>query len=567
METDSVVRSGQSLAAVLARRWYVLLVVAALFGAAGFALSSSRPTLYSSSATMLLNDPSNSSVFNENNRTVVDPSRYVRGQARFLTSTPVLMQAAATLRGRVPLAVLRTRVTATASDELNEVSVTALDPSAAGAAEVANAVADAYQQAVRRSGQEGAAATTRELDQTIADLRARIMDLDKQLSDRTETDPSVSAARQAAATQLLSVQSRVDEIAVDTATYGDGVQMFEPADPPAGPAQPKPLGATAVGGFLGLLLAGALVWWRGEYRRRADEKQDPAAVLGVPLLGDVPEFASVGGTRAVPAAYEPTSAAGEAYNFLVESIGFAMQAEGGSVIAVTSPGPGDGKTVTTLNLSIAMARDDRRVAVVDGDERMRGLTRLAEVEDRPGLSDLGQESVPIAAAIRSLDIVGTDGLDVVPAGSDVTDPAGFFRTSGFRRALGRLRENVDIVIVDSPPLLAVSDAAAIASQADAVVLVIGRGTPLRVLVEVRHRLEFIGTPVLGYVFNRSTVSGRYGRYGQYGYGRSYGYGRTAPAATPAIPRQRRRGAAENPAGQTDSARQPGPEGAAPRSKV
>jgi tyrosine-protein kinase len=307
---------------------------------------------------------------------------------------------------------------------------------------------------------------------------------------------------------------------VDAATYGDGVQMFEQAYPPSVPSQPRPLRSVAVGAFLGLLLAACVVWWRDEFRRRADEKQDPAAVLGVPLLGEVPEFAVSADGRALPAAHEPSSPAGEAYNFLVESIGFALAAEGGgSVVAVTSPRSGDGKTVTALNLAIAMARDDRKVAVVDGDERMRGLTRLADIADEPGLSDLGGD-VPVSAAVRDLDLNGTEALDVVSAGAALDDPASFFRTGRFRRAVDRLRDHADVVIVDSPPLLAVSDAAAIASQADGVVLVVGRGTPLRVLSDVQHRLEFIGTPVLGYVFNRSIGSGR-----RYGYG--YGYGRNA----------------------------------------
>jgi capsular exopolysaccharide synthesis family protein len=545
VETDSAVGGGRNLAGVLARRWHLLLAVTVAFGAAGVLLSSLQSTLYSSTATMLLNDPGSTSVFSQNNRVIVDPSRYVRGQASYLTSTEVLTAAAKLLHGRLTPEQLRSRVSATSSDQLEQVTLTATDPTAAGAAEVANAVCQAYRTTVRTSAAQNAKSTTDELDQTISRLRDSISELDQQLASSKDgtADPAVSAARQAAATQLLTVQSRADEIAVDTATYGDGVQMFEEAKQPSSPARPRPVVGAIVGAFIGLLLAAGVVWWRAEYRRKADEKQDPASVLGVPLLGDVPEFVASAGGRALPAAYEPSSPAGEAYNFLVESIGFAMAATarawpqngagaGGRVIAVTSPRQGDGKTVTTLNLAIAMARDDRRVAVVDGDERMRGLTRLAEVPDEPGLSDLGGD-LPVAQACRALDLDGTEGLDVIPAGAILDDPASFFRTGRFRGAVGRLRGHADVVIVDSPPLLAVSDAAAIAAQADAVVLIVGRGTPLRVLAEVRHRLEFVGTPLLGYVFNKSTGSRR--RYGHYGYGYSYGYGqqraRTAAAST------------------------------------
>jgi capsular exopolysaccharide synthesis family protein len=521
VETDGAVRSGRSLVAVLARRWHLLLAVAIVFGAAGFLLSSSQSPMYSATATMLLNDPRTSSVFNENNRPIADPSRFVNGQAHYVMSDEVLTAASAILGSRFTVAQLRSRVTAAAADDLDQVSVTVTEPAAENAAAVANAVCQAYGELVRKMAAAEAKTTTDELDKTIASLRSRIADLDEQLaaSEDGDTAPSLSAARQAAATQLLTLQGRADEIAVDTATYGDGVQYFEKADPPGSPSQPRPLGATVIGMFIGLVLVGGLICWRDEYRRRAEEKQDPAAVLGVPLLGDVPEFTASADGRALPAALDPSSPAGEAYNFLVESIGFALAAEGGGcVVAVTSARPGDGKTVTALNLAIAMARDDRKVAVVDGDERMRGLTKLADVSAEPGLADLGGD-VSVRSATRSLDIDGTEALDVVPAGGPLADPASFFRTGQFRRAIGRLREHADIVVVDSPPLLAVSDAATIASQADAVVLVVGRGTPLRVLSEVRHRLEFVGTPVLGYVFNRSIITRR--RYGRHSYGYAY----------------------------------------------
>jgi capsular exopolysaccharide synthesis family protein len=500
-----------------------------------------QPTQYSSTAAMLLNDPSSSSVFNTNNQIVVDPSRYVRGQAAYITSSEVMTAASKLLGGRLAPGQLRSRVSASASDQVNQLSVTGTDATAQGAADVANDVVAAYRKIIRQTTAANAKVTTDELDQSVNDLRARVSDLDQQLADSSKAgagDPSISAARQAAATQLLTVQSRADEISVDTANFGDGVQLFRQADPPASPSSPRPMGDTLIGALLGLLLGSGVVWWRGEHRRRADEKQDAATVLGVPLLGEIPEFVASADGRALPAALEPHSPAAEAYDFLVESIGFALAAAGGQVIAVTSPRPGDGKTVTTLNLAVAMARDDRRVAVVDADERMRGLTKLADVADGPGLSDLGGELLA-RDALRHLDLDGGGALEVVPAGTALDDPAAFFRTGRFRRAISRLRDRADVVVVDSPPLLAVSDAAAIASQADAVVLVVGRGTPLRLLDDVRHRLDFVGTPVLGYVFNRSESPEL--RYGRYSYG--YGYGRRGrrAAARPAgttVPAQR-----------------------------
>ena len=114
-------------------------------------------------------------------------------------------------------------------------------------------------------------------------------------------------------------------------------------------------------------------------------------------------------------------------------------------------------------------------------------------------------------------------LRFVPAGSPAGDTAAFFRSPAFRSAIRRLRDSADLVIIDSPPMLVVADTAAIASQVDGIVVVVAHGASLRGLADLRQQLQFLGTPLLGYVYNRSPASnGRYG-YAQYGYGQ-YGYG-------------------------------------------
>jgi Mrp family chromosome partitioning ATPase len=88
-----------------------------------------------------------------------------------------------------------------------------------------------------------------------------------------------------------------------------------------------------------------------------------------------------------------------------------------------------------------------------------------------------------------------------------------------------VKARADLVVLDSPPILAVADTSAIAGQVDGIVVVVAKGTPLKTLEEVRERLEFVGTPVLGYVFNRADT-----RAGSYGYGYGYGYGGSPPTS-------------------------------------
>lgn len=500
------------------RRLVVLATLVAAVSALG--LSFLQETMYRGEARLILADPRNQGVFDVT-RVVIDPSRYVRNQAERITSSVVLSRAVELEGGRLSLEEVTERVEVEPALNLDLITIRALDPSPEGAASLANSVAEAYQQVVREEVQANAEAAIAELEQTRGELEARVDELTAQLR-ADPNDPVTLAERDAAVTQIAELKTRAEQIAVDAALFGSGVELFEPAEVPESPARPQPLRNAALGGLLGLMAAAAWAWWQADRTQSADRRHDPAPVLGAPLLAEVPEFTEVGAVAPLPAANAPKSAAGEAYQFLVSSLEYVLEGHGSQVVLVTSPLQGDGKTVTAANLAVAAVRDGRRTLLVDADERMRELTGLFAGTDSPGLVDLA--TVGEAEAARAVVKVGLPQggeLLFTPAGSNHADPAGFFRSAGFRRALARLRSRADLVILDSPPLLAVSDTSALAGQVDGIVLVVRKGTPLSALRETRERLSFVGAPLLGYVFNRSAPAG--GGYYSYGYGYGYGY--------------------------------------------
>lgn len=537
-------QSQSGLLTVFWRHKYLVVAITVLFGLAGWGVSHLQPTMYNAQAGLLLDDPRSTSVFDERRQTVLDPARYVRNRAEYMTSTGVLARASELLDGRLSVEQIRARVAAQPSRELDLVTIDALDPTPTGAAELANTIGRAYELEVREASTAASERSTEQLSISRQELQERIDALDESLEEAAEADwdtgelvAGLNSQRTALVNQLLSLDSQIDQISVDAALYGSGVQLFERAEPPVSPAQPRPMGAALVAAFLGFLAAMALAWWRTEHRQNADDRLDPAQALGVPLLGEVPEFSSAGMTSTLPAHDARHTVVGEAYHFLVASLGFALNEQGGATVLVTSARPGDGKTVTAANLAIAAMRDGRRVLMVDADERARGLTKLTGVPPEPGLTDLADDHMPVSLATSHMPLGEDDGLAVVPAGRPLEDPAGFFRTGQFRRAMTRVKQDVDLVIIDSPPVLAVSDTSAVASQADGIVIVVSRGTPLRMLREVRERLEFIGTPALGYVFNRADPRRKGYGYG-YGYGKN-GYGR-GPEESEKGTRRRRR---------------------------
>lgn len=501
---------------VLGRFWKMILAMTVLIAAGVYGLSYLQATRYEATAEMILSDPRNAGVFRDQSQIVIDPQRYVRTQAQLAVSTPSLARASELIAGRLSAAELDDLVSAQASRDLDLVTITALDATPGGAKEIADAVGQAYQDLVREEVQGNAEASIAELDAARAELQARIAELEGDIAAGGDT-AALQAERDAAAAEVVNLNTRAKEIAVDAALYGSGVQVFEAAELPEGPAQPRPLRNALLGGALGLLAACALAWWLGQRHRIAESRHDPAPLLGAPLLGVIPELQPVGSEGKAPLT-QGGSVAAEAFRFIASSLDSAIKEQEAAVVCVTSARQGEGKTLVALNMAAAAAAGGRRVVLVDGDAHARGLSRWAGMDDVGGLTDLGNGAA-LEDCVKRLEW-GDDLLTVCPAGSPVAPGAGFFRSAGFRRAMAELRKHAGLIVVDTPPALAAADALAIAGRADGAVLVVERGTPLHAIEDAGGRIATAGTPLLGYVFNRARTRGS-----EYGYGYGYGYGR------------------------------------------
>lgn len=506
---------GPSLFEIAIRYWWLLLISALACGAALFFFAQSGPATYAATSSLLLEEPEAGGVFVEG--VEGDHERYVQNQVQRLQSRDVASRAARLVgEGTTPAEIAGSIALDVAVDS-DQVSITATAASPERAAAIANAVGEAYQDTVREQVREKADAAIAELETTKAGLRRDLRTLDQQAAQ--VDDPSVQAQRDAFVTQVAELQARQDEIRIQKSLFGSGVEFFERAEPPIAPQGRGEVRLAALGVLLGLALGTAIAWFLASREDNADRRQDPAAILQAPLLGAVPDFKGLDITGALPTVTDPRSPAAEAYQFVVALLSTQFSGrDGSSVILVTSPQPGDGKTVTAVNLAVAASRDEREVLLVDGDARVAGLSRLIGVEDGgPGLHELQQDPENLVWSQSRRDMPNVPAVEVVPVGSEIADPAGFFRTTGFASAIRRIRDYADFVVIDTPPLLAVSDTAAVAEHVDGIVLVIPQGTSITILEEVRERLALINTPLLGYIFNRADSRSapyayRYDRY-------------------------------------------------------
>ena len=240
---------------VLWRYRWMLLGVAVGAAALAYGLSLLQPTRYTATAQMILSDPRNAGVFRDETRIVIDPVRYVRTQAELADSTLVLARVAEITGSTLSVDTLDQRISTRASRDLDLITIVAEDHTATGAQQLANAVGQAYQDQVQAEVADNAEASIAELMDAKAIIDARVDALEADIT-RDPDNTSLQAERDAAVAEGITLESRINQITVDAALYGTGVQLFEPADLGT-KSQPTPVRNAALGGVLGLMGAGA----------------------------------------------------------------------------------------------------------------------------------------------------------------------------------------------------------------------------------------------------------------------------------------------------------------------
>ncbi|GAA4773050.1 hypothetical protein GCM10023200_01810 [Actinomycetospora chlora] len=509
-DDDSPWTGGPGLVRSLWR--YRLVIVAAVVTCAvlGFAASLALPAQYEAQADLYLRDPGSPAVLtlkDFNHSGTGDHTLFMATQASLAGSDTVFGRALQILGRGGAASDLRSTVTVAPSTDLASVTIHASSDDPVEAAALANAVGTAY---VQVSGERLAAATDaaiRHLQDVIAPRNVELDSL-KARAARASGTEQAALERQAlyVADMIGALQANQNDVAAQAALYGSGVETFQQASPPTTSSQPAPALLALLGGLFGLVLAGGWAWWAAGRDRRVEAEEDAGAILGVPLLGETPqlgaELRGTGGPRTPPGELDPVAA--EAYHFVLASLEHALSRVGGKVVAVASAGQGDGKTVTVLNLARAARREGRTVRLVDADERTRRLSRLwGDGGEHSEVIDLGHagEEAPAVALVGTVSQNGSGEQDG-PSERNGHHPAVFVRSNAFSELISPSDEPADIVLIDTPALLDVSETVAIADRADAVLLVVNRGTSLSDLRRARERLAFTDTPLVGYLLNR-----------------------------------------------------------------
>lgn len=299
-----------------------------------------------------------------------------------------------------------------------------------------------------------------------------------------------------------------DEVAVDSGSAPDAVALVQSAgvaEPVQGIGLARLLAVTLI---LGLAAGVGLAYLLSVWRRRFTNRSEPEAVLGAPLLADVPDFELEGLESVVPAWDHPRSAAAEAYRFASSSADAAARSRGIRSIFLASSTLGHGKTTTVVNMAIAAAVNGRSVMVLDCDFGNQQASRLllgAPHSGRTGITDVIDGVSVLSDAAYRIEIGNDVSLDTMGRGTRPSLAATALQSPQARRLFADLVDAYELVFIDGPPLLQVAYASTLAELAEGIVAVVEHQASHPEIVELGERLELIGTPLLGYVYNRSPL--------------------------------------------------------------
>ena len=331
--------------------------------------------------------------------------------------------------------------------------------------------------------------------------------------------------------------TKTKQTGLETELKTTNIRVVEKAEAPGGPISPNRTRnyqmALALGLLVGLGLALGFEHFDNTYKTPDDVKEQ----LGLPFLGMVPDAGAKSATRGASTAlirYSNTGVA-DAYRVLRTNLIFTSAETTGRSAIVTSASPGEGKTTTVANLAAALAHNGAKVLAIDADLRRPTLHSHFGLQKTPGLSDL---IVGKAAASQVIQTTRINGLQLLACGYQPPNPAELLGSPMMKQVLEALRAHYDWVLIDSPPLLAMADAAVLASLVDGVVLVLAAEVATRPAVaRAIDQLNSVGSKVLGVVLNRVNLERNSYYYSQnYGeYYRSYSAEGTAAAKGPSEP--------------------------------
>ncbi|RBP38676.1 capsular exopolysaccharide synthesis family protein [Roseimicrobium gellanilyticum] len=360
-------------------------------------------------------------------------------------------------------------------------------------------------------------------------LGVRITTVERQLEEAEKHNKDTRAKSldsQAGHHEYLAAKREWETLQQDTAKLKDTkaqkeierdgsktpITVYQPAEPDTTPSKPNVKLNLLLGGIIGLMFGFGMAFFLEYLDTSVRTMDDLERTLSVPVLAVVPKGV---GTLMHATGITPDA---EAYRILRTNLEFNRRDPNANCISVASGSPGEGKSTTMVNLATICAQGGYNTLIIDADMRRPRQHTFFNVPHTFGLSNYLSSNVPLEEVVVQTQV---DHLYFMPSGVMPADSAGLLNSQKFVDLLTDVKSRFDLVLIDSPPIIGVSDASVLAAEADMTIIVVQhRKLPRQMLQRVKQTIEQVGGKVAGAVLNNVNINSdaTYGYYTSY-----YGY--------------------------------------------
>jgi len=380
---------------------------------------------------------------------------------------------------------------------------------------------------------KAATAKINSLQDVVAEYSAKLETLPEKVLDLARLERRRKVDEQ---TYILMTQ-KLEETKIQEAAQAKNVHIIDEAIEPLIPVKPKKKLNLLLGIILGLGLGVGLTFMI-EYFDNTVKSPEELEHIGFNILSSIPRIEMDKVKKKLERKYEkmgqyegkiiearlithldPKSPVSEAYRTLRTNLQFSRIEHEIKTILITSAGPKEGKSTTAANLAIAVAQTGKQVVLIDADLRRPVLHSIFGLAKDDGLTNYLMETIPYENLLKNTFM---DNLKIITSGALPPNPSELLASNKMKETLTLLSKDFDMVIIDSPPVIAVTDAAIISTKVDGTILVISSGQTNRdAVMRSKSLLDSVDCKLLGTLLNGVNVEGMYGSYYYYYYHHYY----------------------------------------------
>ncbi len=504
--------------------WAWLILLAALVtGIIGFLVSSRMTPIYQASTTVLVNEAAANKTTDYNS--VLMSQKLTNTYSELLVTDNILTTVGTQLGLSYPLEDLKKMISvATIRDtQLMTLKVETEDPNESAA--IANAIVAVFADYIQDIQSQRFAQSKNALEQQMREAEANIGSYETRAAAAAtlaEKDTLEAKVRQYQEI-YMGLQQSYEQIRLSEAQSVSSIVQVEPARPEETPVKPRVLMNTAIAAMIGFLLAAGVIFVREALDDTIKTPEDITNIFKLPVLGVINHFKTED-EEALITVSEPRSPSAEAYRALRTNVSYASVDTPLRAVLVTSTEPQEGKTTTISNLAVVLAQNGQNVILTDCDLRKPRIHTRWKLTNQYGLSTLFSQ--PNDLVTNLLRPSGVENLRILTSGMIPPNPSELIGSQRMRRIIADMQQTADIVLLDTPPALAVTDAG--------VILVVRPGKTRRSgLRQTIMQFQQVNAHILGVVLNNVDLQGkpyayRYQYYSNYSAYQSY-YGKSEKA--------------------------------------